>query len=158
MEDVYKRQAQCVQLLTQGERPQVVTARVIALKGNLDQEKLEKIQNYLVNPVESRLASLDKPESLDMQADVPPDVARVTGFISWSTEEMTAYYEKMGFAMTLEDLLFCRDYFKKDEHRDPSVTELRVIDTYWSDHCRHTTFSTRLEHIKIVEGLSLIHI
>ncbi|MFR8230414.1 MAG: AIR synthase-related protein [Anaeromassilibacillus sp.] len=144
--------AQCVQLLTQGERPQVVTARVIALKGNLDQEKLEKIQNYLVNPVESRLASLDKPESLDMQADVPPDVARVTGFISWSTEEMTAYYEKMGFAMTLEDLLFCRDYFKKDEHRDPSVTELRVIDTYWSDHCRHTTFSTRLEHIKIVEG------
>ena len=90
---------------------------------------------------------MDKPESLDMQADVPPDVARVTGFISWSTEEMTAYYEKMGFAMTLEDLLFCRDYFKKDEHRDPSVTELRVIDTYWSDHCRHTTFSLSLIHI-----------
>ncbi len=144
--------AQCVQLLTQGERPQVVTARVIAIKGNLDKEKLDKIKNYLVNPVESRLASLDKPESLDMQADVPPDVARVTGFISWDTDEMAAYYEKMGFAMTMEDLLFCRDYFKNEEKRDPSVTELRVIDTYWSDHCRHTTFSTRLEHIKIAEG------
>ena len=144
--------AQCVQLLTQGERPQVVTARVIALKGDLDKEKLDKIKNYLVNPVESRLASLDKPESLDMQADVPPDVARVTGFISWDADEMAAYYEKMGFAMTMEDLLFCRDYFKNEEKRDPSVTELRVIDTYWSDHCRHTTFSTRLEHIKIAEG------
>ena len=76
----------------------------------------------------------------------------MTGFISWDTDEMAAYYEKMGFAMTMEDLLFCRDYFKNEEKRDPSVTELRVIDTYWSDHCRHTTFSTRLEHIKIAEG------
>ncbi len=144
--------AQCVQLLTQGERPQVLTARVIALKGNLDADKLGRIQNYLVNPVESRLASLEKPASLDMQADVPPDVARVEGFIAWDDEEMKNYYDSMGFAMTLEDLVFCRDYFRNQENRDPSVTELRVIDTYWSDHCRHTTFSTRLENITIAQG------
>ena len=144
--------AQCVQLLTQRERPQVLTARVIALKGSLDADKLGRIQNYLVNPVESRLASLEKPESLDMQADMPPDVARVGGFITWDDEEMKNYYDSMGFAMTLEDLVFCRDYFRDQEHRDPSVTELRVIDTYWSDHCRHTTFSTRLENITIAQG------
>ena len=141
--------AQCVQLLTQGERPQVATARMIALKGNVSDEQLEAIKNYLVNPVESRLASLSKPETLDLTADVPPDVARVTGFIHWNAEERKAYYQSMGFAMSLEDLAFCQTYFRDEEHRDPTVTELRVIDTYWSDHCRHTTFSTRLNRIDI---------
>ena len=141
--------AQCVQLLTQGERPQVVTARVVAIGGNVSDEELERIEHYMVNPVESRLASLEKPESLDMKADVPADVARVTGFISWDDAEMDAFYGKMGFAMSREDLFFCRDYFRDSEHRDPTVTELRVIDTYWSDHCRHTTFSTRLTDIEV---------
>ncbi|MFQ9951328.1 MAG: phosphoribosylformylglycinamidine synthase [Clostridium sp.] len=141
--------AQCVQLLTQGERPQVLTARVVALKGSISDEEFTRIQHYLVNPVESRIASLEKPESLDMKADVPADVARVTGFISWDENQMKEYYNSMGFAMTLSDLEFCRDYFRDQEHRDPSVTELRVIDTYWSDHCRHTTFLTRLEQVEI---------
>lgn len=141
--------AQCVQLLTQGERPQVLTARVVVLKGSISDEEFTRIQHYLVNPVESRIASLEKPESLDMKADVPADVARVTGFISWDENQMKEYYNSMGFAMTLSDLEFCRDYFRDQEHRDPSVTELRVIDTYWSDHCRHTTFLTRLEQVEI---------
>ena len=144
--------AQCVQLLTQGERPRVATARVIAVKGDLTDAEMEKIKSYLVNPVESRVASMEKPDSLNMKADMPADVARVQGFISWSDEEMKRYYDSMGFAMSLEDLLFCRDYFRGEEHRDPSVTELRVIDTYWSDHCRHTTFATRLRSIEVEQG------
>ena len=144
--------AQCVQLLTQGERPQVVSAKIVAVKGDITDEEFIKIQNYLINPVESRLASLNKPESLDMKADRPDDVAVINGFIGWNDDEMQKYYSSMGFAMTLADLKFCRDYFRDDEHRDPTVTELRVIDTYWSDHCRHTTFLTRLEKIEIEKG------
>ena len=144
--------AQCVQLLTQGERPQVLTARVVAVKGDITDEQFEKIQSYLVNPVESRIASLEKPESLDMQAEVPPDVATVSGFIGWDQDELQTYYSSMGFAMTLEDLAFCQAYFRDSERRDPTVTELRVIDTYWSDHCRHTTFLTRLEQVEIEKG------
>lgn len=144
--------AQCVQLLTQGDRPRVVTARMVAMRGSLTEEQMNQIKSYLVNPVESRLASLQKPETLDMTADVPPDVARVAGFITWDNTQMDEYYRSMGFAMSPEDLAFCRDYFRDEEKRDPSVTELRVIDTYWSDHCRHTTFSTRLEHIEIERG------
>ena len=144
--------AQCVQLLTQGERPQVLTAKVISIKGNVSDEEMEKIKSYLVNPVESRVASMQKPLTLEMKTEVPADVKRVEGFISWSDEEIKNYFGTMGFAMTLEDLKFVRDYFKNEEKRDPSVTELRVIDTYWSDHCRHTTFLTRLNAIEIEEG------
>lgn len=144
--------AQCVQLLTQGERPQVVTAKVIAVSGNISDADFEKIKDYLINPVESRLASFEKPESLDMKANVPDNVAVIKGFTVWNDEEMEKYYSSMGFAMTLSDLKFCRDYFRDEEHRDPTVTELRVIDTYWSDHCRHTTFLTRLEKIEIEKG------
>ena len=144
--------AQCVQLLTQGERPQVATARVIGLKGQVSPEEFEKVKHYLINPVESREASLEKPQTLDMQADVPADVARVVGFTSWGDREMEEYFNSMGFAMTLSDLKFCRDYFQDQEHRDPTVTELRVIDTYWSDHCRHTTFLTRLNEIDVEQG------
>ena len=140
---------QCVQLLTQGERCKVLTARVIALKGDITDDELKKVQDYLINPVESRLASLDKPDTLDMETPVPDDVKRVEGFIRWDDAEMAEYYGSMGFAMTLDDLKFCRDYFRDEEHRDPSVTELRVIDTYWSDHCRHTTFLTRLSEVEI---------
>ena len=102
--------------------------------------------------MESREASQEKPESLELQAEVPADVARVTGFTSWDGAQMKEYFDSMGFAMTLSDLEFCRDYFRDEEHRDPTVTELRVIDTYWSDHCRHTTFLTRLNKIDVEQG------
>ena len=141
--------AQCVQLLTQGERPEVANARMYAVKGDLSQDDLRKMQEYLVNPVESRLASLKKPQTLDMDVEVPENVKRVEGFIEMSPEEIAGYWKRMGFAMSVEDLEFCRDYFATKERRDPTVTELRVIDTYWSDHCRHTTFLTRLEKIEI---------
>ncbi len=144
--------AQCVQLLTQGERPAVATAKVIGLKGQVTEEDFEKVKHYLINPVESREASQEKPATLEMQVQVPPDVARVTGFTQWDQAQMKEYFDSMGFAMTLSDLEFCRDYFRDQEHRDPTVTELRVIDTYWSDHCRHTTFLTRLNKIDVEQG------
>ena len=141
--------AQCVQLLTQGERPLVRTAKLYAVKGKLAPGDLEKIENYMINPVESRLASLGKPESLEMKADRPADVAVVSGFTGWNGGALEKYHASMGFAMSQEDLAFCRDYFRDTEHRDPTVTELRVIDTYWSDHCRHTTFLTELWKIEV---------
>ncbi|MDP4119932.1 MAG: phosphoribosylformylglycinamidine synthase [Bacillota bacterium] len=141
--------AQCVSLLTCGERPKVVTAKIVILEGDLTNDDIKKVQNYLINPVESRLASLEKPSTLDMPVEAPENVARITGFILFDDNQMQEYYSSMGFAMTLDDLKFCRDYFRDDEHRDPSVTELRVIDTYWSDHCRHTTFLTKLNNIEI---------
>lgn len=144
--------AQCVQLLTQGERPTVATAKVILVKGDVSDEEMDKIKSYMINPVESRLASLSKPESLDMKSEVPANVARIEGFISWNDEEMKEYFDSMGFAMTLSDLKFVRDYFRDEEKREPTLTELKVIDTYWSDHCRHTTFSTRLNKIEVEEG------
>ena len=141
--------SQCVQLLTAGERPQVISAKVVSLEGDITDEEFEKIKSYMINPVESRVASLEKPESLDIPVEVPENVARITDFIKWNDEEMESYYNSMGFAMTLADLKWCRDYFRDTEKRDPSVTELRVIDTYWSDHCRHTTFLTRLDKVEI---------
>ncbi len=144
--------AQCVQLLTGGERPRVLTARVICLEGTLTDEEFARVQAYLINPVESRIASLDKPETLDLTAAVPENVARVTGFISMSEEAIEAYWKEMGFAMSAADLRFCRDYFRDEEKRDPTITELKVIDTYWSDHCRHTTFLTRLDKIEVEQG------
>ncbi len=144
--------AQCIQLLTAGERPKVLSAKVIAVKGEITDEQFDKIKSYVINPVESRLASMDKPESLDMNADMPADIVRITGFIRMSDEEIAEYHSKMGFAMSVADLCWVRDYFKNDENRDPSLTELKVIDTYWSDHCRHTTFATQLDEIKIDEG------
>ncbi|MCH4239626.1 MAG: phosphoribosylformylglycinamidine synthase [Oscillospiraceae bacterium] len=144
--------AQCVQLLTQGERPQVMTAKVIAVQGNLSEDDFTRMEDYLINPVESRPASMDKPESLQMRVQRPADVQRVQGFMAWDDAEMKSYYASMGFAMTMEDLYFVRDYFRDEEQRNPSVTELRVIDTYWSDHCRHTTFSTKLKKISVEES------
>ena len=140
---------QCVQLLTQGERCKILTARVVCVKGDITDDEFKKIQDYMINPVESRLASLEKPESLEMPVEVPENVKRVEGFISWSDEEMEEFFGSMGFAMTLSDLKFTRDYFRDTEKRDPTVTELRVIDTYWSDHCRHTTFLTKLNKVEI---------
>ncbi len=144
--------AQCAQLLTQGERPQVLTARVYIISGSITDEQFDRIKSYIINPVESREASMAKPRSLNQKFDVPSDVAILEGLIEWDDDKMAEYYGSMGFAMTLDDLKFCRDYFRDEEKRDPSVTELKVIDTYWSDHCRHTTFLTQLDEIKVEEG------
>ena len=140
--------AQCIQLLTQGERPLVSSAKVYMLKGNITNAEFDKIKSYIINPVESREASMAVPESLDITADRPADIARINGFTAMSDEEIADYHGSMGFAMSVADLCWVRDYFKT-EKRDPSLTELKVIDTYWSDHCRHTTFSTILDDIKV---------
>ncbi len=144
--------AQCAQFLTQGERPQVLNARVYVISGDITDEEFERIKSYIINPVESRVASMAKPRTLNQKFSVPSDVAVVEGFTTWSDKEMSKYYSSMGFAMTLDDLKFCRDYFRDEEKRDPTITELKVIDTYWSDHCRHTTFLTRLDEIAVEPG------
>ena len=144
--------AQCCALLTCKERPLITCAQIIALTGAVTDAQFEQIKHYLINPVESREASLGAPDSLDMRSDVPEDVKRVEGFINFSELQVEVYHAQMGFAMSVEDLKFCRDYFRDTEKRDPSVTELRVIDTYWSDHCRHTTFQTILENVDIEGG------
>ncbi|MBQ3471922.1 MAG: phosphoribosylformylglycinamidine synthase, partial [Clostridia bacterium] len=123
-----------------------------AFKGDVTDDEISKIKSYISNPVESREASMDMPESLDIKADRPDDIIRITGFIGKTDDEIAAYHAEMGFAMSVADLCWVRDYFKNDENRDPSLTELKVIDTYWSDHCRHTTFATQLDEIKIDEG------
>ena len=139
--------AQCVQLLTQKTRPLIKCARVIAVKGVTD-EQLERIKKHLINPVESAEVSLEKPKTLARAKMETHDVADVAGFIDMSEEEIEAYHRKNGFAMSVEDLVFVRDYFK-EEGRDPTETEIKVIDTYWSDHCRHTTFATEIREVDI---------
>ena len=139
--------AQCVQLLTQKNRPLIKCARVFAVKGVTDAE-LERIKKHLINPVESSEVSLDKPKTLARAKMQTHDVPEVEGFIDMSVNEIAQYHKKNGFAMSVEDLVFVRDYFKK-EGRNPTETEVKVIDTYWSDHCRHTTFATELKDISI---------
>ena len=139
--------AQCVQLLTQKERPLIKCARVYAVKG-ATAEEVEKLKKHLINPVESEEVSLEKPETLVHEHIEAPDVESVSGFTAMTDEEIAAYHKKMGFAMSAEDLAFVRDYFIS-EKRDPTETELKVIDTYWSDHCRHTTFATEITDVEI---------
>ncbi len=139
--------AQCVQLLTRKARPLVKCARVIAVKGVTDEE-LVRIKKHLINPVESAEVSLAKPTTLARAKMQTQDVAEIAGFTGMTDEEIAAYHRKNGFAMSEEDLAFVRDYFKK-EGRDPTETEIKVIDTYWSDHCRHTTFATEIRDVKI---------
>ena len=139
--------AQCIQLLTQKTRPLIKCARIIAVKGVTDAQ-LERIKRHLINPVESSEVSLEKPKTLVRAKMETHDVANVDGFIRMSEEEIAAYHRKNGFAMSVEDLIFVRDYFK-DEGRDPTETEIKVIDTYWSDHCRHTTFATEIRDVDI---------
>lgn len=145
--------AQCIQILTQKERPDVLTAKVIVLCGNIREEEFTKIKNYCINPVDSREASLEKPVTLQMEADMPEDVAVLEGFIHKDEQELVSFREAMGFAMSLEDLIFCQTYFRDTEKRNPTITELKAIDTYWSDHCRHTTFLTEIEDVKIEDGI-----
>ena len=139
--------AQCVQLLTQKERPLVKCARVICVKG-VSAEELARIKHHLINPVESNEVSLEKPRTLKRARMSTHDVPVVYGFTKMSDEEIAAYHKQNGFAMSVADLAFVRDYFK-EEGRDPTETEVKVIDTYWSDHCRHTTFATELRNVTI---------
>ena len=141
--------AQCIQILSQGERPAVRTARVYALEGVLTPQELEAVKQYVINPVESREASLDLPETLRMEYTVPTSVRTITGFTAMDAAGLDALREDLGLAMDLDDLKFLQGYFRDEERRDPTITEIRVVDTYWSDHCRHTTFSTHLDRVEI---------
>ena len=139
--------AQCVQLLTKKARPLVRCARVFAVKGVTDAE-LARIKKHLINPVESEEVSLEKPSTLQRAKMQTQDVREIAGFIDKNVNEIAAYHAANGFAMSVEDLVFVRDYFKK-EGRNPTETEVKVIDTYWSDHCRHTTFATEIEAVTV---------
>ena len=141
--------AQCVQLMAGVERPLVRHAKVYLLEGRLTGEDLDKIKGYLINPVESREASLEKPETLVRTHAAPPMVETLTGFTALDGDGLAALLDKLGLAMDLDDLKFLRAYFRDTERRDPTITEVRVVDTYWSDHCRHTTFSTHLDNIDV---------
>jgi len=144
--------AQCVQLVTQKERPIIATARVVVLVGSIDDVTFAKIKDYYINAVESREAKLEKPDSLEMKLKAPADVEVLNGFTSLSEGELKSFMSKRGFAMSFEDLKFCQNYFRDIEHRDPTITEIRVIDTYWSDHCRHTTFTTAIDSVGLEQG------
>ena len=141
--------AQCIQLLSQGERPRIRTAKLYALYGTLTDADVEAVKRYVINPVESREASLAKPETLAEELAEPKRVASVEGFTVMDEAALSALLSSMGLAMDIADLKALQDYFRETERRDPTVTELRVVDTYWSDHCRHTTFSTHLDEIRI---------
>ena len=142
---------QCIQLITQKERPMVAAAKVYVLEGELTAEEVEKIKAYCINPIEAREAEQAKPETLISTCEEPEKVKSVTGFLTMSKEEAEALRQSMGLAMSLDDLLWCQKYFN-EEHREPTITEIRVLDTYWSDHCRHTTFMTQIEDVDIVPG------
>ena len=141
--------AQCIALMAGVERPLVACAKVYLLEGPLSKEDLDRIRGYLINPVECREASLDKPETLSRTHDAPPMVETLSGFTGLDGAGLSALLEKLGLAMDLDDLTFLQAYFRDTEGRDPTITEVRLVDTYWSDHCRHTTFSTHLDQIDI---------
>ena len=141
--------AQCIQLMAGVDRPLIAYAKVYILEGDLSQSDLDQIRHYLINPVESREASMDKPDTLVRTHAVPDHVNTVDGFISLDEAGLSALLDKLGLAMDLDDLKFLQNYFRDEEKRDPSITEIRVVDTYWSDHCRHTTFSTHLDAIEL---------
>ncbi|GAA0084720.1 phosphoribosylformylglycinamidine synthase [Clostridium sp. CTA-7] len=143
--------SECYQLLTSEEKIEVKWTKIIILKGDLSKNEVEKIKNYYINPVDSREVNIDNLE-LSSKLPEPKEVKILNGFIEKSDEEIKELHSKMGIAMSLEDIKLIRDYFK-NEDRDPSITEIKVIDTYWSDHCRHTTFSTAIEKVNIEEGL-----
>lgn len=144
--------SQCIQILTQGERPEIKAARLIVLEGDITEDDYQKIKEYCINPVECQEASMEKPATLNLQSKVPEDVSVISGFIGMDMTQLGEFMKHMGFAMSLEDLQFCQGYFRDIEKRDPTVTEIRLIDTYWSDHCRHTTFLTKIENVKFEEG------
>ncbi|MEG0392770.1 MAG: phosphoribosylformylglycinamidine synthase, partial [Anaerovoracaceae bacterium] len=144
--------AQCIKLMKPGTECNVKFARIYLLEGNLAQEEVDAIKKYVINPVDSQEAADEKPESLQMETVIPEDVAILHGFREKTEAELEVFRKEMGFAMSKGDLLHIHQYFAQEEKRDPSITELKVIDTYWSDHCRHTTFNTELTDIYFEDG------
>ena len=140
--------SECIQLISQGERPTVASAKLYYLEGTLSSADVEAIKRYVINPVEAREASLATRETLKVDYPKPAKVEKIEGFRQMTKAQLRAFIEERGLAMDLADITFCRDYFK-GEKRDPTITEIKMIDTYWSDHCRHTTFGTELDDIKI---------
>ncbi|MBR2030082.1 MAG: phosphoribosylformylglycinamidine synthase, partial [Clostridia bacterium] len=144
--------SQCIQLMTQGDRPIVQSAKVYLLYGDISKDDVEKIKKYVINPVESREASLETVNTLQAEYDAPSMVKTVDGFIKMDDESLTQLLDNLGLAMDIDDLKYLQGYFRDDEKRDPTITEIRVVDTYWSDHCRHTTFSTHIDEVKIEDS------
>ncbi|MBQ9898972.1 MAG: phosphoribosylformylglycinamidine synthase, partial [Ruminococcus sp.] len=140
---------QCIQILRQGERCRVRNARVYIVSGNITDDEFAKLKAYIINPVESREASLEKPKTLDTNYEIPTTVETLEGFIQLNSAGLHAFVDKFGLAMDYDDIKFCQDYFRDTEKRDPTITEIRMIDTYWSDHCRHTTFLTNVKDVNI---------
>ena len=144
--------AQCVQIISRGEKPTVRTAKVYLLYGKLSESEIKAIKKYVINPVEAREASLDKKDTLEIKYDIPESVKVLDGFINLTREQLGAFIKENGLAMDEDDLEFCRRYFVT-EKRDPTITEIKMIDTYWSDHCRHTTFLTTVDSVKFEDEL-----
>ena len=143
--------AQCIQLMAGVDRPLIAYAKVYLLGGRLTEEELDKIRRYLINPVESREASMDKPATLVRTHEAPDRVAVIQGFTALDEPGLAGLLSQLGLAMDLDDLKFLQAYFRDEEKRDPTITEVRVVDTYWSDHCRHTTFSTHIDRVEILD-------
>ena len=143
---------QCVKLLKEDEEPVIRSATTYVVTAPLTAEQEEAIKSFCINPVDSRQADEEKPETLVTEFEVPEDILYFDGFADSSEEELKALYGTLNLAMTFKDFLHIQNYYKKEEHRDPPVTEIRVLDTYWSDHCRHTTFSTELKNVSFTDG------
>lgn len=139
--------AQCIQFITCKERPLVRSAKVYLFDGQISDAQMEAIRHTLINPVEAREASLEMPETLRMEAQPPEMVKTLEGFTALDEAGLSALVQEFGLAMDESDVAFCQAYFRDEEKRDPSLTELRAIDTYWSDHCRHTTFLTSIDQV-----------
>ena len=144
--------AQCIQIISCGERPLIRTSKVYVLDGKLSKEDLEQIKKFVINLVEAREASLDMPKTLAIDYAIPTSVKTLDGFTKYDDAKLTEFMNANGLAMDLDDIRFCRDYFIS-EHRDPTITEIKMIDTYWSDHCRHTTFLTTIDSVKFDDKL-----
>ena len=144
--------AQCIQIISRGERPRVRSAKVYALYGELSEEELAEIKKYVINPVEAREASLEKPETLALDYAVPTEVKSLPDFLTLDRAGLEDFVNRYGLAMDADDAAFCRDYFRS-ENRAPTITEIRVLDTYWSDHCRHTTFNTIIDSVRFEDPL-----
>ncbi len=144
--------AQCIQIISQGDRPTIRTAKIYALYGALSADQIDEIKKYVINPVEAREASLDKPETLQIQYDIPTVVKTLEGFIKLDRAGLEGFVKEYGLAMDADDIAFCQQYFIS-EKRDPTITEIRMIDTYWSDHCRHTTFQTVIDEVRFEDEL-----
>ena len=143
---------QCIRFLNENEDVLIRTATVYVLEGSISDEDMKAIEEYCYNPVDSRLAGLQKPETLEQKFDEPEDIKTFEAFTSMEEDKFRELYDSLGLAMTYRDFHFIREYFSQEEHRDPTVTEIRVLDTYWSDHCRHTTFSTELKNVTFDDG------